>query len=80
MNWRPIETANLKPEKALDRYCEAVLLLVDGIAIQGEYDTQQKEWDVETLEYHGCGCCGGEKTVPTHWLPLPVIGFGLNLK
>ena len=73
MYWKPIETANLKPKKALERYCETVLLLVDGCAIQGEYDTQDKCWDIIALDYHGCGCCGRARSESTHWMPLPIL-------
>jgi len=73
MKWRSIETANLKPEKAMDRYCKPVLLRIEGQSIEGEYDTQNKRWDAIILSSHGCGCCADEAQPPTHWLPLPEV-------
>jgi len=73
MEWQPIETADTKPKLILGRYSEPVLLLVDGVAIQGEFDNQDGKWYVERLESHGCGCCAGEDSAPTHWCPLPKL-------
>lgn len=65
MNWQPIETA---PKDGIP-----VILLVDegeeSVAIQGKYSDDS--WDVVWLDVHGCGCCGGGRPIPTHWMPLP---------
>ena len=59
--WLSIEIA---PKDGTD-----ILLYVQGEGvIQGWYDDG---WKYITLDYHGCGCCCGERDVPTHWQPLP---------
>jgi len=63
MKWQPIETA---PRDSTD-----ILLLADDSAIEGKWDTKEKEWDIVWLEYFGCGCCAGLPPKLTHWCPLP---------
>ena len=68
--WQPIETA--------PRNGTAVILLIDDIALQGEWieypanDRRGKgEWKVEQISWHGCECCEVDDDQVTHWMPLP---------
>ena len=61
--WRPIDTA---PKNG-----RHVLLLVEGLAIEGWWDDWWPRWSVVWLGTHGCGCCGGYPVEPKGWLPLP---------
>jgi len=56
-------------ETALPELLDHVLLLTDKGVIEG-YRTING-WDFITLNCHGCGCCGGEGDVVTHWMFLP---------
>jgi hypothetical protein len=63
--WQPIESA---PKDGT-----AVLLLIEGEAIQGHWVTHgntPSEWKVIRLSSHGCGCCSSRNPNPTHWQPL----------
>lgn len=68
MFWRPIDTAPKDGTK--------VILLTEDVngevvAIQGAWVQRDARWEVVVLDHHGCGCCGGCGTDPTHWMPLP---------
>jgi hypothetical protein len=70
--WQPIETA--------PRDGSNIILLIHGEAIQGYFDKKdlnyyspKDEWEVVVLPTHGCGCCGCENDLPTHWMPLPEV-------
>lgn len=67
--WQPIETA---PKDG-----RSVLLLMEGVAIEGRYDetatynSPDDRWYPVQVSSHGCGCCGSSNEPPTHWMPLP---------
>jgi hypothetical protein len=70
--WQTIETA--------PRDGTPVLLLIDGVAIEGEWDKQTRadgyvygdgQWEVVSLLSHGCSCCSQQNPAPTAWMPLP---------
>jgi len=57
----------------------AVLLYVDGVAIEAKWDDQKRPdgsrygggvWRVEGVPSHGCGCCSSENSPATHWAVL----------
>jgi hypothetical protein len=69
--WQAIETA--------PRDGTPVLLLIDGVAIEGEWDKQTRadgyvygdgQWEVVSLPSHGCSCCSQQNPAPTAWMPL----------
>lgn len=54
-----------------------IILLIDGEAIEGWYKKEKwhtdekSSWNVISMSSHGCGCCGDENDLPTHFMPLP---------
>src|SRR5690606_24611417 len=65
--WQSMETA---PKDGT-----AILLLIDGKAIQGSYEKPfyrgSDPWPVVSLPTHGCGCCEYDNPLPEGWAPLP---------
>ena len=61
MKWNSIETAPQDETR--------VLVFVDGYVTEGWFE--DGKWDVAWLDYHGCGCCGGGRPAPTHWMTRP---------
>lgn len=66
--------------KCSERFPEkesTVLIYVDGDVTQALYGKRWKEdkeshyWTPVWLEVHGCGCCGGDRPMPSHWMALP---------
>ena len=47
----------------------SVLLFTDSGVIEGHID-DKNIWSFICLDYHGCGCCGGNADIITHWMPL----------
>lgn len=41
----------------------------DRMAIEARFS--EDHWYPVWLDTHGCGCCGGDRPTPTHWIPLP---------
>ncbi|AXJ89983.1 MULTISPECIES: hypothetical protein [Acinetobacter] len=62
--WQPIETAP-KDRNILLQNSEGVF--------QGEWDPKDKNFNPLILEYHGCGCCGGDDPQPDRWMELPLV-------
>jgi len=65
--WQPIETAPFET---------AVLIWADEGVIEASLERKSPtlvEWVPITLDYHGCGCCGGGSPEPTHWMPMPEL-------
>ena len=60
--WQPIKSASGGQE--------TVLLLVEGEVYSG-CRLKDGTWWFPFADYHGCGCCSGDKDEPTHWMPLP---------
>ena len=52
----------------LPEILKPVLLYTQEGIIQG-YRTVN-DWQFITLDCHGCGCCGNNGDVVTHWMPL----------
>lgn len=51
-----------------------VLFLMDGVVIEGWYETGSDDhWKVVRVLSHGCGCCSSDNTEPTGWMPLPTL-------
>lgn len=67
MEWRTIDSA---PKDGTP-----VIILVkemeDRMAIEAHYT--DGDWNVVWLDAHGCGCCGGGKPDPSHWIPKPEL-------
>jgi hypothetical protein len=61
-DWKPISTV---PKDG-----SAILLLIDGNAIEGQWEGHF--FSVVSLPSHGCGCCSDNNPLPTGWHPLPV--------
>lgn len=62
--WQPIETAPKDRDILLQNY--------EGI-FQGKWDQDDKKFRPLFMDYHGCGCCGGDNPQPTQWMELPLI-------
>ena len=62
-DWQTIETAPKDGTK--------ILLLVEGVAIEGGWSSKYKEWKVVNVSSHGCGCCAGRNGEPQGWMKLP---------
>jgi hypothetical protein len=60
-NW--IDVSDNLPE-----LLKPVLLFTNKGIIEG-YRTVN-DWNFISLDWHGCGCCGGPGDVVTHWMPL----------
>lgn len=63
MHFRPMDSA--------PRDGAHVLLLVNKSVIEGWFDKKFGNWDVVSLESHGCGCCGRCGEEPDGWMELP---------
>lgn len=69
--WRSIETAPRDGTRVLLYGPEGV---TEGAwNIHGYKDdlAHLRRWNPIWLSEHGCGCCGGDNYVATHWMPLP---------
>lgn len=66
MKAEPIETA---PK---DR---SILVRIDGDWIEACWSQYASggNWSVISCDSHGCGCCGGGNSDPTHWAELPEV-------
>jgi threonine dehydrogenase-like Zn-dependent dehydrogenase len=65
MEW--IDINKIKPQ-----INKRVLLLTDQGAIEGWIpDHDYCDYEFIVLDTHGCGCCGSDTDVVTHWQPLP---------
>jgi hypothetical protein len=67
MEWQTIDSA---PKDGTP----IIILVHEGderMAIEARFD--EKGWYPIWLDMHGCGCCGGERPVPTHWIPKPTM-------
>lgn len=61
MDWQPIETV---PSETL------ILVLLEGDVYQA-YRSDKGCWSFPCADFHGCGCCSGDRDYPTHWMHLP---------
>lgn len=61
--WRPIEEAEADTD----------YLVTDGedTWVARKYASSKNYWSAHTMPSHGCGCCGGDDPIPTHFMPLP---------
>lgn len=61
MNWEKIDNAPKTGESFL------------AFSDEGVYECRWNDgrFRALTLDEHGCGCCGGDNAVATHWMPLP---------
>lgn len=57
-------------EKELPKEGQSVLALYSGEICQATY-CESGDFEPITLNYHGCGCCGGYADKCSHWMPLP---------
>jgi len=62
--WQPIDTAPKDRAILLRNY--------EGI-FQGQWDQDDKKFRPLFLDYHGCGCCGGDNPKPDRWMELPLV-------
>ena len=58
-------------EDELPKDDEYVLTYTDEETIEGDYNRKRGYWNYATLSQHGCGCCAGNNSKTTHWMPLP---------
>lgn len=66
--WQPIATA---PKDGV-----RVLLLIDGVVIEGWWHVQAERWEVVSLPIHGFDPWPEEVNDPSHWMPLPALPPG----
>jgi hypothetical protein len=65
IDWKPFKTA---PKDGTH-----ILLFIEHRVMEGYYNDRHKwqgeneRWAVTRLPSHGCGCCGGDDNLPTHW-------------
>lgn len=52
----------------LPKINQNVLVLTDSGIIEG---WMAMGWNFISLNIHGCGCCGKDCDIITHWMPLP---------
>jgi len=61
IEWQPIETAPVD-RKILIYFAE------EGVITEAKWDCS--EFYPAWLPVHGCGCCSGDNSIPTHWAEL----------
>lgn len=53
-------------------FSDDVIFLTDKGAIEGRLNANGS-FSFISLDEHGCGCCGDDTDVVTHWMPLPEL-------
>lgn len=71
INKQPTETLYKKEKVIVQDILGHSYKQVKAVPIGERPSTWQDPWAPIILNYHGCGCCGGEDETPTHWIPIP---------